>query len=86
LFRQIDYRIKYEAKDVEESKVSYRVQQIKNSLYGDMTTEEVRTEFARLLVPKLRERISSEHDEEESAKDKKKTGTKKKAKKKKAKE
>jgi len=82
MFRRIDFRISYVAKDVQESKVSYRIQQIKNSLYGDMTIAEVRTEFARLLGPKLRERISSEHDDEESPKEKKVTNTKKKAKKK----
>jgi hypothetical protein len=86
MFRWIDYRINYEAKDVGESKISFRIYEIKNSLYSYMTTEEVRTEFARLLVPKLREKISSEQYEEESPRDKKKTGTKKKVKKKKAKE
>ena len=86
MFRRIDYRIKYKAKDVEESKITFRVQEIKNALYGDMTIEEVRTEFARLLGPKLRERISSEQYEEESPKKKKLTNTKKKTKKKKTKD
>lgn len=44
MFRRIDYRIKYVAKEVEESILTYRVQQIKNSLYGDMTSEEVQQE------------------------------------------
>jgi len=69
MFRRIDYRIKYEAKDVKESKVTYRVQQIKNSLYGDMTIEEVRQEFARLIVPKLREMLEKEEDSKEEKKD-----------------
>ena len=70
MFRRINYRIKYEAKEVGESKISFRIHEIKNSLYCDMKIEEVRTEFARLLGPKLRERISSEQYEEESPKKK----------------
>ena len=55
MFRRIDYRIKYKAKDVEESKVSYRVQQIKNSLYGDLRPQEIKDEFARLIEDDLRD-------------------------------
>lgn len=47
VFRRIDYRIKYKAKDIEESKISYSVQQIKNSLYGDLRPQEIKAEFAR---------------------------------------
>ncbi len=84
MFRRIDYRIKYVVKEVEESKVTFRVQQIKNSLYGDMTSEEVQQEFARLLVPKLRERLDEEENSEEEKKNSKKkpNGKKKKGKKK----
>ncbi len=85
MFRRIDYRIKYVAEEVEESKVTFRVQQIKNSLYDDdMTIEERNQEFARLLVPKLRELLDKEDDSEEDKKDSKKKpkGKKKKGKKK----
>ena len=85
MFRRIDYRIKYVAKEVEESKVTFRVQQIKNSLYDDdMTIEERNQEFARLLVPKLREILDKEEDsgEEENDSKKKPKGKKKKGKKK----
>jgi len=69
MFKRIDYRIKYVAKDVEESKVTFRVQQIKSSLYSDMTIEEVRQEFARFIVPKLREMLEKEEDSKEEKKD-----------------
>ena len=42
-------------------------------LYGEMTKEEVAKEFARLIVPKLREKLA-----EEELKKKKKTSNKKK--------
>jgi hypothetical protein len=80
MFRRIDYRIKFVAKDVEESKLTFRVQQIKNALYGDMTIEEVRQEYARLLVPKLRERLAKEEEDEDEKKSSKKKATPKKKK------
>ena len=93
LFRRIDYRIKYVAKDVQESKVTFRVQQIKNALYSDdMTIEQVRQEAGRLLAPTLRrmyfERFGNEAEEkdEEEKKDKEKKVTDKKKKGKKKKE
>lgn len=85
LFRRIDYRIKYVAKDVQESKITFRVQQIKNSLYSDdMTIEQVRQEAGRLLAPTLRRMYAErlEKDAEEKDKKKKATDKKKKAKKK----
>lgn len=53
-FRRIDYRIKYEAKDVQESRISFRVLEIKNSLYGDLRPQEIKDEFARLIEDDLR--------------------------------
>jgi len=85
LFRRIDYRIKYVAKDVQESKITFRVQQIKNALYSDdMTIEQVRQEAGRLLAPTLRRMYAErlEKDAEEKDKKKKATDKKKKAKKK----
>lgn len=83
MFRRMDYRIKHVARDVDESKVTNRVQQIKNSLYGDMTSEEVRQEFAKLLVPKLREILDAGDDSGAEKKDSKKKPTRKKKKSKK---
>jgi len=93
LFRRIDYRIKYVAKDVQESKVTFRVQQIKNALYSDdMTLQEVHQEAARILAPTLRrmyfEKFGNEAEEkdEEEKKDKEKKVTDKNKKGKKKKE
>lgn len=85
LFRRIDYRIKYVAKDVQESKITFRVQRIKNALYSDdMTIEQVRQEAGRLLAPTLRrmyaerlEKDAEEKDKKKKASDKKKKGKKK---------
>jgi len=85
LFRRIDYRIKYVAKDVQESKITFRVQQIKNALYSDdMTIEQVRQEAGRLLAPTLRRMYAErlEKDAEEKDKKKKASDKKKKSKKK----
>ncbi|HOJ06764.1 MAG: hypothetical protein HND40_00225 [Ignavibacteriota bacterium] len=87
LFRRIDYRIEYVAKDVQESKVTFRVQQIKNALYDDdMTIEQVRQEAARLLAPTLRRMYDEYEKKEEDEKDKKKKATDKKKKEKKKEE
>jgi tetratricopeptide (TPR) repeat protein len=76
MFRRIDYCIRYTAKDVEESKLTFPVQQIKNSLYGNMTPEEVRQEFARLNAMVLRDILSKEEPKDD--KDTKKRTTVKK--------
>ena len=87
LLRRIDYRIKYVAKDVQESRVTFRVQQIKNSLYNDdMTLEQVHQEAARLLAPTLRRMYDEYEKKEGEGKDKKKKATDKKKKGKKKKE
>ncbi len=72
LFRRIDYRIKYVAQDVQETKVTHRVQQIKNALYADMSPQEIRDEFAKLIEDDLRELL----EEKKSAKTKKKKSKK----------
>lgn len=81
LFRRIDYRIKYVSKDVQESRGTFRVQQIKNALYDDdMTIEQVRQEAARLLAPTLRRMYDAYEKKEVEEKDKKKKATDKKKK------
>jgi len=87
LFRRIDYRIKYVAKDVQESKVTFRVQQIKNALYSDdMTIEQVRQEAGRLLAPTLRRMYAERLEKDAEEKDKKKKASDKKKKDKKKEE
>jgi hypothetical protein len=68
MFRRIDYRIKYKAKDVEESKITYRVQQIRNSLYGDMRPQEIKDEFARLIEDDLRNILDKPKDDKANKK------------------
>ena len=58
------------AKDVEESKISFRVQQIKNALYGDLRPQEIKDEFARLIEDDLRNILDKPKDD----KSKKKSG------------
>ena len=41
-------------------------------LYGDMTKEEVAKEFARLIVPKLREMLAKEELKKKKVKNRKK--------------
>ena len=69
LFRRIDYRLKYEAEDLQESKVTFRVKEIKDALYADMSPQEIRDEFARIIENDLRELL----EEKKSAKSKKKS-------------
>lgn len=74
LFRRIDYRIKYVANDVEETKVTYRVNEIKDSLYSTMSPQEIKDEFARIIEDDLRDLIK----QKESLKKKKKNAKKRK--------
>ena len=69
LFRRIDYRLKYVAEDLQESKVTFRVKEIKDALYADMSPQEIRDEFARIIENDLRELL----EEKKSAKSKKKS-------------
>lgn len=82
LFKRIDYRKKYTAKEKEETKVSYRILQIKNALYSDMTSEQVRQEFAKLIAIPIR-KILAEKDEAKNTKSNNKQSEKSKKKKKK---
>lgn len=82
MFKRIDYRIEYVAKEAVETKITFRVNEIKNALYGDLTMEQVQQEFARLLVPRMREYLEKHSDEyDDKDKKKKKDGTNKKKKK-----
>ena len=74
LFRRIDYRIKYVAKDVGETKVTFRVHEIRDSLYSAMTPQEIKDEFARIIEDDLRDLIK----EKGSSKKKKKNVKKRK--------
>ena len=67
ILSKIDYRIKFEAAEAVETPMTYPVQIIHDALYGDMTQEEVRAEFARLLAPAIREELAKK-----KSKDKKK--------------
>jgi hypothetical protein len=78
MFNKINYRIQNFGKDVVETRMTFRVQQIKNSLYGDMTQEEVYQELARLMIPRLRELLAEKDKDEEDTKDDKKKDKKKK--------
>ena len=72
LFRRIDYRLKYVAEDLQESKVTFRVNEIKDALYADMSPQEIRDEFAKIIEDDLRELL----EEKKSAKTKKKKSKK----------
>ena len=76
LIKRINYRIKFEAADAVETKVTYPVHIIYDALYGDMTEDQVRNEFARLLSPILREKISEKEKSSKSEKKKNKSDKK----------
>ena len=44
----------------EETPATHKVEYIYNALYGDMTIEEIRAEFARIMAPYFRERLEEE--------------------------
>jgi hypothetical protein len=78
---RINYRIKYTAPDVIETKVTFRTQKIKDAFYTDMTFEEMQTEMAKLITRMI---INDEPDEKPEESDKatgKKADSKKKLKK-----
>lgn len=80
LVRRIDYRKRNVAKEKKESKVTYRVLQIKDALYSDMTIEEVRKEYARLISTVILNQIkkNAEIEKNDEIKPKKQTKVKKK--------
>lgn len=71
LLEKIRYRAKYLAVTAEETAVTFKVKVIHDALYGDMTIEEMRAEFARIIEPALREKLK-EKEEEKSPKSKRK--------------
>ena len=79
LVQKIDYQLKYKAIDKIESAASFRVQQIHDAIYEDMTFEQLQSEFARIIEPTVRDLL----DEKEKEKKKKKGVKSKKGKKKK---
>lgn len=60
LFKRIDYRKKYLAKDKEESKVTYKVLQIKSAISNDMSLDEVNQEFGKSLSKIIRRKIDQD--------------------------
>ena len=79
LVQKIDYQLKYKAIDKIESAASFRVQQIHDAIYEDMTFEQLQSEFARIIEPTVRDLL----DEKEKEKKKNKKVKSKKGKKKK---
>ena len=71
IFSKLDYRIKFEATEAVETPMTYPVQVIHDALYGDMTQEEVRAEFARLLAPVIREELAKKKSKDKKSKSKK---------------
>jgi hypothetical protein len=78
LIQKIDYRLKFKAQDKSESPATFRVQQIQDAIYGDMTFEELRSEFARLIEPTVRDLLDEKAKEDKKSKDKKSKKSKKK--------
>jgi hypothetical protein len=76
LVNKLEYNSQYTATSKIETKATFLVNQIYDSLYGTMTLEEVQNEFARLITPILREKIKEE-DKSSPKKDRKKKGKKK---------
>jgi hypothetical protein len=76
---RINYRIKYSAPNAVETKLTFRIAQIKDAFYTDMTFEEMQTEMAKLITRMI---INDEPDEKLEESDKT-TESKKKPKKKK---
>ena len=79
LIQKIDYKFKYVAVEKEESPATFKVQQIYDAIYDDMTFEQLQSEFARIIEPTVRDLL----DEKEKEKKEKKKGKSKKGKKKK---
>ena len=58
LLNRINYTYKFNAADLIETKVTFQVHEINNSITSDMSIEEVKTEAARVLTTIIREEIS----------------------------
>jgi hypothetical protein len=78
LIQKIDYKIKYVATDQVETVATFKVQQIYNAIYDDMTFEQLRSEFARIIEPTVRELLDKKEKETKKEKNKKSKMDKKK--------
>lgn len=78
LIQKIDYKIKYVATDQVETAATFKVQQIYNAIYDDMTFEQLRSEFARIIEPTVRELLDKKEKETKKEKNKKSKMDKKK--------
>ena len=72
LIRNVDQLLEV-ALEKEETKATFKVWQIRDALYSDMTMEEVRAEFGRLVAPYL----IDEYEKRVKEKKKRKKGKKK---------
>ena len=79
LIQKINYRMKYIAEENIETSATFKVGQIHNAIYDDMTFEELQSEFARIIEPTVRDLVEEKEKETKKEKNKKsKKGKKKK--------
>ena len=79
LIQKINYRMKYVAEEKTETLATFKVGQIHNAIHDDMTFEELRSEFARIIEPTVRDLVEEKEKETKKGKNKKsKEGKKKK--------
>jgi len=79
LIQKINYRMKYVAEEKIETPATFKVGQIHNAIYDDMTFEELQSEFARIIEPTIRDILEEKEKETKKKKDvKSKKGKKKK--------
>jgi len=79
LIQKINYRMKYIAEEKIETSATFKVEQIHNAIYDDMTFEELQSEFARIIEPTIRDILEEKDKETKKKKDvKSKKGKKKK--------
>ena len=71
--------MKYVAEEKIETPATFKVGQIHNAIYDDMTFEELQSEFARIIEPTVRDILEEKEKETKKKKDvKSKKGKKKK--------
>ena len=75
LFREIA-ALKQTAKDVVETPATHKTDRIVTALRSNVSFEEVKADYARIIAPVLRELMAKEIDEEKPKKKKKKRGKK----------
>ena len=78
LIQKIDYKINYVAAEKLETPATFKVQQIYNAIYDDMTYEQLRSEFTRIIEPTVRELLDKKEKETKKEKNKKSKRDKKK--------